>query len=62
MVRSLQARRPGQPLIGPLLRHQIAQEQAEIPTLHLLRGQTRGHAMLEVLRHPPRQAIGLART
>ena len=57
LKRARQARGPGHPLLRSLLRHQIVQEQGQIPTLHLLRGRTGRHRMLEILVDPPSKTI-----
>jgi hypothetical protein len=41
-----QARRPGQPLVRPLLALQRAQQQAQVAVLHLLRRRPGRHRML----------------
>lgn len=53
-----EAGRPGQSLVGTLLGLQIAQTQAQITALHLLRRRTGGDGMLEILLDPPSQTIG----
>jgi hypothetical protein len=52
-----QAGCPGEPLVGPFLGLQIAQQQAQVAALHLLRRRTGRHRMLKILRHPPSEAI-----